>query len=57
MPDDQERIDRLNRAIERLVAGQPVPVLKENELDELLRLADQLRRGLPRDTPDPGFIA
>jgi hypothetical protein len=57
MPDDQERIDRLNRALERLVAGQPVPVLKENELDELLRLADQLRRGLPRDTPDPGFIA
>lgn len=56
MPDDQDRIDRLNRAIERLVAGQPVPVHKEGDLDELLRLADQLRRGLPRDTPDPAFI-
>ena len=56
MPDDQERIDRLNRAIERLVSGQPVPVLKEGDLDELLRLAHQLRVGLPHDTPDPTFI-
>lgn len=56
MPDDLERIDRLNRAIERLVVGQPVPVLKEDDLDELLRLAEQLRRDLPRATPDPTFI-
>jgi len=56
MPDDQERIDRLNRAIERLVSGQPVPVLKEGDLDELLRLAHQLRAGLPHDSPDPAFI-
>jgi hypothetical protein len=55
MPDADERTRRLNRAIERLVAGQPAPVLDDAELDELARFGLFLHQSLPDDLVDPGF--
>lgn len=53
--DVPERIERLNRALDRIAAGQPAPVLDDAELQELVALAGRLQQSLPRDMPDPGF--
>lgn len=50
-------LERLHTAIDRIVAGQPAPVLHDPGLQELLELADLLRRELPADLPDPAFRA
>ena len=51
----EDRIERLNRAIDRLVDGGPAPVLQDPDLQELLSLAGRLYLELPRDLPDPAF--
>lgn len=53
--DVPERIERLSRALDRVAAGQPAPVLDDAELQELIDLAGQVREALPADLPDPGF--
>lgn len=55
--DVPERIERLNRALDRVAAGQPAPVLDDPELRDLVDLATQVRQALPADMPDPGFRA
>ena len=47
--------ERLNRAIDRLLERQPVPVFDNEELAGLVDLAGVLQRELPRDLPDPAF--
>lgn len=53
--DVPERIERLSRALDRIAAGQPAPVLDDPELQRLVQLATRLQAHLPRDLPDPGF--
>ena len=55
MSDAPRDTERLDRAIERLTNNQPVPVFKDQELEELLQLARQLHQELPEDMPDPLF--
>lgn len=50
-----DRTERLNTAIDRMLAGGPPPVLNDPELHDLLRLAVRLRDELPDDLPDPDF--
>lgn len=50
-----DRTERLNRAIDRLVDGGPSPVLQDPDLQELFSLAGRLYLELPRDLPDPAF--
>src|SRR4051812_29934468 len=50
-----DRTERLNSAIDRMLAGGPTPVLNDPELYDLLRLAIRLRDELPDDLPDPDF--
>lgn len=52
---DPRDLERLDRAIERLTARQPVPVFEEDDLEELMALAGRLHRELPDDLPDPMF--
>ncbi len=47
--------ERLNSAIERMLAGGPAPVLNDPDLHDLLQLATRLRHELPNDLPDPAF--
>lgn len=47
-------IDRLHRKLERMLRGDPTPVLDE-ESEQLVEVARHLQRHLPRDTIDPGF--
>jgi hypothetical protein len=56
-PDEPDNTERLNRAIDRLTAGQPTPVLGDPQLQELLGIAQRLHNELPRDLPDPVFRA
>ena len=51
----EDRIERLNRAIDRLVDGGAAPVLQDPDLQDLLSLAGRLYLELPRDLPDPAF--
>lgn len=55
MPDDRGQTDKLHRKIDRIVAGQPSPVLDDDDGEELALLAGRLRNELPHDMPDPGF--
>jgi hypothetical protein len=55
MSEASREADRLDRALDRLLNGQPVPVFDEVELEELVQLAGRLHRSLPRDLPDPAF--
>lgn len=64
MPDDTSPIrrdagsdstERLNSAIDRMLAGGPAPVLNDSDLHDLLLLAARLRDELPDDLPDPAF--
>ncbi|HEX5167201.1 MAG TPA: hypothetical protein VFV93_17475 [Thermomicrobiales bacterium] len=50
-----DRTERLNAAIDRMLAGGPSPVLNDPDLFELLQLAARLRDELPGDLPDPAF--
>lgn len=50
-----DRTERLNSAIDRMLAGSPTPILNDPELSDLLRLAVRLRDELPDDLPDPDF--
>jgi hypothetical protein len=59
MPSDERdqtpsQADRLNRKIERLLSGQPVPVL-DGDTEELAEIARQLMLHLEKGQPDPGF--
>lgn len=54
---DAARTERLNRAIDRMLAGHGQADLNDPELDGLLGLAARLHRELPADLPDPGFRA
>lgn len=47
--------ERLNNAIDRMLAGGPTPVLNDPELHDLLGLAARLHNELPNDLPDPAF--
>lgn len=55
MSDPSPNTERLNRAIERLMSRQPVPLFADDELDDLVELAGRLERELPDDMPDPVF--
>lgn len=55
MSEAAREADRLDRAIDRLINGQPVPVFDEVELEEIVQLAGRLHRSLPDDLPDPAF--
>lgn len=55
MSEAARESDRLDRAIDRLLNGQPVPVFDEVELEEIVQLAGRLHRTLPDDLPDPAF--
>ena len=59
MPEQRlpARVERLDRAIERVVRGGPPPRLGDPDLDDLLQLASRLTAELPRDLPDPAFRA
>ena len=48
-----ESSERLDRAIDRLIAGAPLSRLDDPELDALLRVAERLRRELPGTLPEP----
>jgi hypothetical protein len=50
-----DRTERLNVAIDRMLAGGPSPVLNDPDLHELLQRAARLRDELPSDLPDPAF--
>jgi hypothetical protein len=59
MPSDERdqaptQIERLNRKIERLQSGQPVPVL-DGDTEELAKIARLLMLHLDKELPDPGF--
>ena len=47
--------ERLNAAIDRMLAGGPSSVANDPELRALLQLAARLRDELPPDLPDPAF--
>ncbi len=55
MPDRSDNLDQLNRALDRIAADQPAPVLDDPDLENLAQLAGVLRRKMPKDTPDPHF--
>lgn len=61
MPHEQDRLssesDQLSRKIERLLAGQPSPVLDNPDTEDLAELAAMLQRYLAKDLPDPEFRA
>lgn len=54
-PIDPRDLERLDRAIERLTARQPVPVFEDDDLADLMELAGRLHHELPDDLPDPVF--
>lgn len=60
MPNDPcgrfERAEQLNRKIDRLVSGEPSPLL-DADTEELAEIARLLNERLPKDLPDPGFRA
>lgn len=61
MPHEQDRLssesDQLSRKIERLIAGQPAPILDNPDTEDLAELAAMLQRYLAKDLPDPDFRA
>lgn len=60
MPQDPsqrgQKAEQLSRKIERLLSGQPSPLL-DTDTEELAEIARLLHEHLPKDLPDPGFRA
>lgn len=54
---DPREAERLDRAIDRIVAGAAPDWTGDPQLDRLVALAARLHHELPRDLPDPAFRA
>lgn len=52
---DPRQAERLDRAIDQIIAGGNLPASGDARLDPLVALAARLHRDLPRDLPDPAF--